>query len=139
VAPFDGIVIQGDLSQSTGAPVHQGDTLFTIAAGGRFRVIADVDEHDIARVAVGQTGSLALSALPWDTVRITITRITPLATATGGRNVFEVEAALNDPPPGLRPGLSGRARIEVGHRPLAVGWAQAAAARVRLLLWAWLP
>jgi biotin carboxyl carrier protein len=139
VAPFDGIVIQGDLSQAVGAPVRQGDTLFTIAPGGSFRVIAEVDERDIAQVAVGQSGSLALSALPWDTVRIIVKRITPLATATGGRNVFEVEAALSDPPPGLRPGLSGSARIEVGRRPLAVGWAEAAAARVRLFFWAWLP
>jgi len=32
-APFDGVVIRGDLSQSLGAPVQRGDVLLTIAPG----------------------------------------------------------------------------------------------------------
>ena len=56
VAPFDALVIQGDLSQSIGAPVRQGDTLLTLATTGQQRVIVDVDETDIARVQVGQPG-----------------------------------------------------------------------------------
>ena len=79
-APFDGTVIQGDLTQSIGAPVQQGDPLMTIARTDGFRVIVEVDERDIQPVRVGQQGSLALSALPWNTLPLRVTRITPVAT-----------------------------------------------------------
>jgi hypothetical protein len=80
-------------------------------------VIVEVDERDIGRVRVGQPGSLALSALPWDTLAVKVTRVTPMANAVEGRNVFEVEAALDAQPDTLRPGLRGVARIAVGREP----------------------
>jgi multidrug resistance efflux pump len=108
-APFDAVVVQGDLSQQLGAPLSQGAELMTLAPQGQFRVIVEVDERDIAAVAVGQPGTLALSALPWDTLPIRVSRITPMATALEGRNVYEVEAELKAPGGALRPGLQGSA------------------------------
>ncbi|MDD2667067.1 HlyD family efflux transporter periplasmic adaptor subunit [Zoogloea sp.] len=43
VAPFDGVLIRGDLTQSLGAPVQRGDVLLTVAPRERFRVIVEVD------------------------------------------------------------------------------------------------
>lgn len=42
VAPFDGIVIEGDLSQSLGAPVARGDSLFKVTPLDGYRVILKV-------------------------------------------------------------------------------------------------
>lgn len=137
-APFDGIVIRGDLSQSLGAPVQRGDVLLTVAPRERFRVIIEVDERDIADVRVGQVGRLALSALPWDTLPLTVTRITPMATAVDGRNVFEVEAALAEQPDTLRPGLRGVAKVVVGQAPLAWAWTHRLMDWLRISLWSWL-
>ncbi len=39
IAPFDGIVVSGDLSQSIGAAVQRGEELFTIAPLSSYRVI----------------------------------------------------------------------------------------------------
>jgi len=138
VAPFDGVVIAGDLSQSIGAPVRQGDTLITLASAAGYRVIVEVDEVDIARVQVGQGGRLSLSALPWQGEDIVVERIAPMARAVEGRNVFEVEARLLAPGPALRPGLLGRAELVVGHRPPLWVWLGRAADRLRLAWWAWL-
>ncbi len=138
VAPFDGVVIAGDLSQSIGAPVRQGDTLLTLASAAGYRVIVEVDEVDIARVQVGQGGRLSLSALPWQGEDIVVERIAPMARAVEGRNVFEVEARLLAPGPALRPGLLGRAELVVGHRPPLWVWLGRAADRLRLAWWAWL-
>lgn len=138
VAPFDGMVIQGDLAASVGAPVRQGDALMTLSAGDGFRIVVEVDEADIARIQPGQPGVLALSAMPWDTLRLRVRRIAPLARVVEGANVFDVEAVLEDPDPRLRAGLLGRARIDVGERPLAVQWGLGAAARLRRLSWRWL-
>jgi biotin carboxyl carrier protein len=136
-APFDGVVIEGDLSQSIGAPVRQGDALVTLAATGRYRVIVEVDEVDIGRIRVGQAGTLRLSALPWDTRALEVERIAPLAKATDGRNVFEVQARLTEPDVSLRPGLRGHAKVAVGRAPALWVWARPWLDRARLALWAW--
>jgi len=137
-APFDALVIQGDLSQSIGAPVRQGDTLLTLATTGLHRVIVEVDEVDIARVQPGQAGRLALSSLPWDRQDLVVERITPLAKAVDGRNVFEVEARLVAPRGDLRPGLLGRAELVVGRMPPLWAWTRHALARIRVSWWSWL-
>ena len=134
-APFDGVVIRGDLSQSLGAPVQRGDVLLTIAPKDRFRVIVEVDERDIARIKVAQQGSLALSALPWDTLPLRIARITPMASPVEGKNVFEVEATLENQPDSLRPGLRGVARIAVGEAPLLWSWTHRLTDWLRLKAW----
>lgn len=144
VAPFDGVVVQGDLSQSVGAPVKQGDTLMTLASQKGRRLIIDVEERDIARVKAGLHGTLRLSATPWDGVAFEIRRITPQAVHREGRTVYEVEAWFQSPLPResaekLRPGLLGHARIDIGHQPLLWSWLTTAALQVRRWTWAWWP
>lgn len=138
-APFDGILIQGDLSQSIGAPVKQGDAVMTVASTQRYRVVMDVDEHDIARIRIGQHGELRLSALPWDTVAFEVQRITPLAQAKEGRQVFEVQADFTQAvPEGLRPGLMGHAKVQTGWRPVLWTWVRPLLDRLALTAWSWL-
>lgn len=137
-APFDGVVIQGDLSQSIGAPVKQGDALMTVASENGHRLIIDIDEGDIGLIKPGQQGSMALSALPWQTLPFTVRRITPQATARDGLNVYEVEAAFTEAlPPGTRPGLMGPAKVRVGYSPLAWSWVRPLVDKTRLWLWGW--
>jgi multidrug efflux pump subunit AcrA (membrane-fusion protein) len=135
VAPFDGIVIKGDLTQNLGAPVKKGEVLMVLSPSDQFRLIVEVDETDIAAVRPGQRGALALAARPEQALPFTTRRVVPLATAADGRNYFEVEASLDTPQPDLRPGLSGVAKIAVGHRPLAWLLFHRAAAWLRLALW----
>jgi hypothetical protein len=137
-APFDALVVQGDLSQSIGAPVRQGDALLTLASTDQYRVVVDIDETDIAQVRAGQTGQLALSSLPWQHQALQVERITPLARAVEGRNIFEVQTRLTEAPDGLRPGLIGRADLVVGRLPLLWGWSRHALMRIRLAWWSWL-
>lgn len=117
-APFDGLVLEGDLSQSLGAPVKRGDVLMTVAPRQRFRVILEVDENDIADVRAGQQGRLALTAHPGEPMAFVVKRISPVAIARDGRNFFEVEAALAGRPPLLNPGLKGVGKIDAGRQPL---------------------
>lgn len=135
VAPFDGIVIKGDLSQSLGAPVQRGEVLLTLAPNDSFRLIVEVDEADIAAIRPGQTGELALAAVPDRALRFTTRRIVPVATSAQERNYFEVEAALNEAAAHLRPGLSGVARIGAGERSLAWIVTHRALNWLRLAVW----
>ena len=137
-APFDALVVQGDLSQSIGAPVRQGDTLLTLATTDHYRVIVEIDEVDIARVRPGQAGRLVLSSLPWDGQDIVVERMTPLARVVEGRNVFDVEARLTGATAQLRPGLLGRADLVVGRMPPLWAWTRHALDRIRVAYWSWL-
>src|SRR6516165_12499482 len=66
VAPFDGIVVSGDLSQMLGSPVEKGKTLFELAPLDAYRVIIHVGERDVPYVSVKQHGILALEGTPGD-------------------------------------------------------------------------
>jgi len=135
-APFDGVVIQGDLTQSVGSPVQRGDLLLTLAPNDRYRLIVEVDERDIAMVRAGQAGVLALAAMPQEKLNFVVGRIMPVATAGEGRNYFEVEAALAAPGLPLRPGLRGVAKVEVGKHSLAWATTHRLFDWLRLNLWA---
>ncbi len=139
LAPIDGVVIKGDLSQALGAPVQRGDALMTLAPAERYRLIVEVDERDIAHVKPGQTGQLALASLPAETLGFVVERVTPVATARDGRNAFEVEARLLIAAPLLRPGLQGVAKIAVGERPAMWILGHRALNWLRLALWSWAP
>jgi RND family efflux transporter MFP subunit len=137
-APFNGVVITGDLTQSLGAPVKKGESLMTVAPEHDFRVIVEVDERDIGDVRLKQAGSLALSALPSETFPIEVSRITPVATAGDGRNYFEVEARLTNPTrTDLRPGLVGVAKIDAGSRSWLWICTHRVTDWVRLTFWSW--
>jgi len=135
-APFDGVVIQGDLTQSVGSPVQRGDVLLTLAPNDQFRLIVEVDERDIATVRAGQAGVLALAAMPQEKLNFVVGRIMPVAIAGEGRNYFEVEAVLEAPGVPLRPGLRGVAKVEVGRHSLAWAATHRLFDWLRLNLWA---
>ena len=87
-APFDGIVVTGDLSQMFGSPVERGKLLFEVAPLDAYRVILKVDERDIRDVAAGQRGTIVLSgisaeSMPLEVINISIAAASSsLATST---------------------------------------------------------
>jgi hypothetical protein len=138
-APFDGVVIQGDLMQALGSPVKRGDALLTLAPSDGFRAIVEVEDADIADIRPGQHGTVVLTAHPDRVITLQVARITPLATVHEGRNVFEIEVVVAgaDAPDQLRPGMRGVARLTVGEKPLAALWTRDAIAWLRLATWRW--
>lgn len=133
-APFDGIVIQGDLIQSIGMPVRRGQELMTVAPDQGFRAVIETDEQDIAGLREGQTARILFAAWTDDPVEVTIERIAPVATVIGDRNVFESEAQVvaRD---SLRPGLRGVARIDIGRRMRAAILYDRGARWLRRIAW----
>ncbi|MEH6608560.1 MAG: HlyD family efflux transporter periplasmic adaptor subunit [Halioglobus sp.] len=139
-APFDSFVVSGDLSQSLGAPVERGDILFEVAPLDSYRVILAVDERDISAVLVGQTGQLALTGMPGETLPIEVMKVTPVSTAQEGRNFFEVEAhLLGDPQATLRPGMEGVGKVLVSEQKLIWIWTHKISHWWRMLVWSWWP
>jgi multidrug efflux pump subunit AcrA (membrane-fusion protein) len=138
-APFEGVVVSGDLTQKLGAPVQRGDVLFEVAPLADYRVIFRVDERDVADVEAGQKGRLVLAAMPADPLPIVIRRVTPVSTAEDGRNYFRVEARLEQGAERLRPGMEGVGKVDVGSRKLIWIWTRYLTDWVRLQAWYWWP
>ncbi|HKK50663.1 MAG TPA: efflux RND transporter periplasmic adaptor subunit [Myxococcota bacterium] len=138
-APFDGLIVSGDLSQSLGAAVSRGDVLFEIAPLARYRVLLEVDEGQIADVVVGQSGSLRMAAMPGESLPFEVTKVTPVATAEDGRNFFRVEGTLHEASDRLRPGMEGVGKIEIDRRRLLWIWTRGFRDWLSLWLWSWWP
>jgi biotin carboxyl carrier protein len=139
LAPFDGVVVSGDLSQLLGSPVEQGKVLFEIAPLNAYRVILNVDERDIADVQPGQKGELALSGIPYQTLPFAVKQVTPISVSQEGHNSFRVEAEIEHPSERLRPGMEGIGKVAVGERKLIWIWTHSLVDWFRLWAWKWMP
>ena len=138
-APFDGIVVSGDLSDKLGAPVERGEILFTIAPFDEYRVALQVSEIEISAVEVGQKGQLVLASNPDQVLPIRIDAITPVSTVADGKNTFRLEASLEGTPEFLRPGMQGTARIEIEDRSVGWIWTHGLVQWLKLWVWSWWP
>ncbi len=134
-APFDGVIVSGDLTQSLGAPLEIGQLLFEIAPLERYRVVLEVDEHDVADLKSGRTGKLIFAALPDKSFSFSLGKLIPVAVSSETRNHFQVEATLNEHLPLLRPGMRGVGKIDIGRRNLFWIWTHSMVDRIRLWIW----
>ncbi len=134
-APFDGVLVSGDLNQALGAPVEVGQVLFELASMEEYRLVLEVDEHDVAGVKTNQHGVLRFSALPGNKHQIKTSSILPVALTKDRKSVFSVEAQLGKMSDELRPGMRGVAKIRVGNKPLIWIWTHSLFDKIRLWLW----
>ena len=139
VAPFDGVIVSGDLSQSLGAAVERGAVLYELAPLDRYRVVLEVDEHDIANISIGQQGTLLLAALPGEPLPIRVTRLTSVASTAEGVNYFRVEADLLETRDSVRPGMEGVGKIDIDERRLIWIWTHKLMRWLKIAVWSWSP
>lgn len=116
-APFDGVIVEGDLRERAGAPLKQGDALFRLARLDRMYVEVLVPESDIRDISAGASGSIAFASQPDRKFSVVIERIEPMALPRPQGNVFIVRCALPAQAEAWwRPGMSGVAKLDAGHR-----------------------
>ena len=136
-SPIPGLIITGDLSQIIGTSVQRGQVLFEVAPLDAYRVVLSVDEHEIDQIQPGFEGELALTALPSQQLHFTVDKVTPIAEARAGKNVFRVEGHIGGDTARLRPGMEGLGKIIIGERNLAWIWLHPALNWWRLASWRW--
>ncbi|WP_261842143.1 HlyD family efflux transporter periplasmic adaptor subunit [Aliamphritea ceti] len=136
-APFDGLVVSGDLSQRLGSAVTKGEELLAVSPLNSYRIHMLVKESRIADVALEQSGTLHLSALPETPFEFTLSKITPLTEARDGATYFIVEGELLSGADKLQPGMEGIAKVSIDERKLIDIWSRETLEWLRLRLWAW--
>ncbi len=134
-APFDGVLLEGDLSQSVGMPVKRGQELMLLAPSRAYRIVVEVQEQDVADLQLGQRAKVLFAALPQQVLTMTVIRISPVASTLEGRSVFEVDGRMEGITDQLRPGLRGVARIHIEERTLGWVWWHRTEQWARRTLW----
>ena len=136
LAPYEGVVIEGDLLEKTGSPVKQGEILLKI---GRIKDIyaeAKVSEAEIQNIAVGSYGQIALASRPQDQLDVFVKLIEPSAVVGQKGNIFLVRCSFKNMIPGwLRPGMTGVSKINSGNRTLLWIVSHRTIDFIRLKLW----
>ncbi len=118
-APYDGVVIEGELKKNLGAPVRKGDLLLKLARTTRTYLELEIDQAYVHEVRVGTRGEFALVGRPGERYPITLTQLDPAAVSKDGRTVYLARAALaGQHQPDWRPGMGGNAKLDAGDRPL---------------------
>ncbi|HEX2364854.1 MAG TPA: efflux RND transporter periplasmic adaptor subunit [Bradyrhizobium sp.] len=114
-APLDGMVLRRD--GEVGEIVGPTDVLFWVGQPLPMQVVAEVNEEEINRIAVGQKAFLRSEAFPGQALRASVSQITPKGDPT--RKTFRVYLLLpNDTP--LRIGMSVEANIIFREKPSAI-------------------
>jgi multidrug resistance efflux pump/GAF domain-containing protein len=135
-APFDGIVVEGDLKKMLGAPVRKGDILFKVALIEKMYAEIDVDERDIHEIGDGFEGEIAFVSRPKLKFPVNVEQIDPVAVAKEEGNVFVLRGIFPDEiAEWWRPGMSGIAKINVGRRNLLWIFTHRTVEFFRLFLW----
>ena len=140
-APFDGVI--------TYLPVHEGENvvpgiqnstgsaLFQVANLAVINAVVNVDETDILGIKMGQPAEVTIDAIPDKKFKGHVSEIgmsalsstsgqtttssaQSTASSSGEAKDFTVSVTLDDPPEGLRPGLSATAKITTATRKDAI-------------------
>jgi multidrug efflux pump subunit AcrA (membrane-fusion protein) len=118
-APFDGVIIEGDLRDRLAAPVKQGDTLFRIAKLENLYIEAEIPERDVHEVLAKQKGEIAFVSQPKLTFPVRVEKLEPAAFPRNDGNVFLLRCGFeNKIEPWWRPGMSGLCKVNVEPRSL---------------------
>jgi HlyD family secretion protein len=113
VSPIDGVILTRDVDPGqTVAATFQTPVLFVVAEDlARLRVVADVDEADIAKVAVGQPATFTVDAFPQREFDATVVQVRNAAQVVTGVVTYEVLLDVENTDGQLRPGMTTTAKI----------------------------
>lgn len=114
-APMDGVVLRRD--GEVGEIVEAGQVLFRVGVLKPLQVVAEVNEEDIPRVAVGQKVLFRTDAFPDRKLEGTVREMTPMGDAVA--KTYRIRIALPDDTP-LKPGMSVEANIVTREKPNAL-------------------
>src|SRR5216683_926243 len=114
-APLDGMVLRRD--GEVGEIVGPTDVLFWVGPPAPMQVVAEINEEEITRIAVGQKAFLRSEAFSTQALRATVSQITPKGDPT--RKTFRVYLLLPRDTP-LRIGMTVEVNIIYREKTAAV-------------------
>jgi HlyD family secretion protein len=118
-APFDSVV--ASLGAEVGELISSGTPMVVLVDVSGFHIDVEIDEIDIAQIAVGQEVLITLDALPDEEIAGHIEAIAPTASsADGGVVSYVVTVAIEPTDAHLRPGMSANTTITTARKENAL-------------------
>jgi hypothetical protein len=134
-APYDGVLVEGDLRERIGAPVRTGEVMMKVTQLDGIYVEMRVHERDIDQIMDSRTAAVAFASRPEETFPVEVTRIEPSAVPDRDGNRFIVRGRFAGNADWFRPGMSGIAKVDAGRRNLAWIGTHRLVDFLRLKLW----
>lgn len=135
-APFDGVIVEGDLKERLSSPTQVGEVLMRIVEISDTYGELQVDERDIHFLEKGMDGELAFTSRPEDKFNVSLDNYEPVAVVKETGTTFRVRVNVTDHPEDWwRPGMSGVCKVEVGKRSIAWVYLHRTWEFVRMKLW----
>jgi multidrug efflux pump subunit AcrA (membrane-fusion protein) len=108
------------LREKVGQYFQQGDLIGEVQAVATLEAEITLEELSVTHVRPGQTVELKARALPFQTHQGQVDRVAPSAVRleAEAQSVVIVYCRLSQPAPGLKPEMTGYARISCGRRPI---------------------
>ncbi|TLD71941.1 HlyD family efflux transporter periplasmic adaptor subunit [Phragmitibacter flavus] len=136
-APFDGVIVEGDLRERLSSPVQTGELLLKVVQIKDLFGQLQVDERDISYLSAGLQGDLAFASRPGESYSVKVDRFEPVAEVRAEGTVFVLRAqVLGEPQAWWRPGMSGLCKIATEKRSLL--WIGTHRLVEALRLWFWI-
>jgi HlyD family secretion protein/macrolide-specific efflux system membrane fusion protein len=124
LAPMAGTVIARNIDPGEAVipgpqATMDGKPLLTIADLSALLVKVNLNQIDVAKVAVGRKATLTLDALPGKSYEAVITKVAPASVKLKDKDqeVFPVEALLERPDGLVKPGMSADVRVHLDSKP----------------------
>jgi HlyD family secretion protein len=128
-SPLDGVITALNVEEGenvmTGTMNNPGTVILTVADLDTMQVEADVDETDVVRIRPGLTARVRVDAWEDSVLAGTVTTV-GMSGRRGGQSAqqqatnFAVEVRIENPPEGLRPGMSADVEILSGQKDSAL-------------------
>lgn len=118
IAPFAGVIVEGERRELLGAPIKRGEKILRIAKTENLYLSMLVSEKEIKDVHLGSEGIFSLLSRPDQDIKFTVTSIIPMAQVKGqDGNHFQIKAKIGQNTEiWWRPGMTGLAKIDAGSR-----------------------
>ena len=113
-----GATISPNTTPTNGSTGATGFIVLTDVGG--LQVTAGFSESDVAKIAVGQTTSMAFTALPNEVGDAKVSNIALLPTTSSGATTYTVTFQLTGKIAGLKPGMTATATVIVADSPNAI-------------------
>ena len=133
--PVAGVVLTPRMEDRSGTRLEAGDLVAVVGRTDTLELELEVEQHDIARVRVGDETRLRVPALPQQTFSGRVTSLAALPNARADRVRFPVRAVVANTDGLLRPGMVAHARVLTANMSLLGRVIRGPARSIRLLWW----
>ena len=137
IAPVDGIIITPKIEEKVGSFLAKGQEFCELANMQAPRGEILVDEGEVGYLQMGQKTRLKMNSYPTKSFSGAVSLLGTQLIDKNPHRYYRLEARMDDPDGLLRSGMAGKAKIEIGWRPIGYVFLRKPFRFLWKKLWVW--